>query len=80
MLLQIRRTLVHVVVELSMTLLLLWKIPLILFLPFTASLFDNDRVMNKLVIKQGPCSDLIYYTPTNALLYCNSLKYLHQNI
>jgi hypothetical protein len=32
------------------------KIPLILSLLFTASLFDIDRGMNKLVIKQGPCS------------------------
>jgi len=25
-------------------------------------------------------NQLIYYTPTNALLYCNSLKSLHENI
>jgi len=30
-----------------------------------------------LLLRRALCIHLIYYTPTNALLYCNSLKYLH---
>jgi len=44
------------------------------------SFFIKNQTSLSLLLHRAFWRLLIYYTPTNALLYCNSLKSLHLNI